>query len=202
MQFQKIDSIIICLKPSSLLSCIELAAHLHAYIYQLWYEPVDDPFNITRTLGAVLPSGKFVLNPEISRGEYDYICSEFQSHVLERQRVAASRINKNPHVDHNIDLHVANGRNVLLFGDILKDIMEIEVAKTLLKPLSPTSINGVGGNITSDVSLKFQIDTDSVTYMDVLPHSIFDDDHYFEQPDPYPESQKISLAQNISLYWA
>ena len=60
------ETIIFCLKKSSLLSCIELAAHLHAYIYVLQYSEVNDPYNITRALGAVTSSGDFVLNPEIS----------------------------------------------------------------------------------------------------------------------------------------
>jgi len=201
-QFKNNDSIMICLKPSSLLACIELAAHLHAYIYLLCFEPVKDPYNVTRNLGAVLPSGQFVLNPDVSQAEYEYVFMEFQSQVLTDRREAASRINKNPFVDHNIDIHVSNGRNVLLFADILKDTMEIAVAKDLLKPLKPISTNGVAGNVSPEVSLKFQMETNYNIYMDVLPSSFFDDDHYFEQPDEYSDQQKFDIAKNISLYWA
>ena len=38
--------------------------------------------------------------------------------------------------------------------------------------------------------------------MDVLPNTFFDDDHYFDQKDPYTEAEEISMANNISLYWA
>ena len=65
-QYKDTDSIIFCLKKSSLLSCIELAAHLHAYIYVLQYAEIADPFDITRNLGAITPKGEFVLNPDIS----------------------------------------------------------------------------------------------------------------------------------------
>ncbi|MBP5656518.1 hypothetical protein J6X15_02970, partial [Candidatus Saccharibacteria bacterium] len=61
-QFKDTDSIIFCLKKSSLVSCIELAAHLHAYIYILQYAEIQDPFDLTRTLGAITQKGDFVLN--------------------------------------------------------------------------------------------------------------------------------------------
>ena len=76
-QFANNDSIIFCLKKSSLLSCIELAARLHAYVYILQYAEIPDPFDITRNLGAITQTGEFVLNHSISQGEFEYITCDF-----------------------------------------------------------------------------------------------------------------------------
>jgi hypothetical protein len=95
-----------------------------------------------------------------------------------------------------------NNRNVLLFADVLQTSFQIQVALNILKAYTPAVITGVVGNITSAVSDKFLIDTDGVTYMDVLQNNFFEDSHYFDQPDNYSEDDKINMANNISLYWA
>ena len=201
-QFKNTDSIIFCLKKSSLLSCIELAAHLHAYIYILQYAEIQDPFDLTRILGAITQKGDFVLNPEISRGEYEYIAMDCMSVIEERKRSAFSMLNSEPDPNPNFDMNAFNNRNILLFADILHTQFQIQVALNILKAYRPALITGVCGNITTDISDKFNIDTDGVTYMDILPNTFFDDDHYFDQPDNYSEEDKIRMANNISLYWA
>lgn len=202
IQFKDTDSIIFCLKKSSLLSCIELAADLHAYIYILQYSEIQDPFDITRSLGAITSKGEFVLNPDISQSEYEYINMDFRSVIEERKREAFSSINSERDPNPNFDLAAFNGRNILLHADVLKTSFQIQVASNILKPYSPMMIAGVCGNITSPVSDKFQMETSGVTYMDILPNTFFDDDHYFDQQDPYTEEEKISMANNISLYWS
>lgn len=202
IQFKDTDSIIFCLKKSSLLSCIELAADLHAYIYILQYSEIQDPFDITRSLGAITSKGEFVLNPDISQSEYDYINMDFRSVIEERKRVAFSEINGERDPNPNFDLAAFNGRNIILHADVLKTSFQIQVASNILKAYAPTMIVGVCGNITSLVSDKFQMETSGVTYMDILPNTFFDDDHYFDQQDPYTEDEKISMANNISLYWS
>lgn len=201
-QYKNTESIIFCLKKSSLLACIELAAHLHAYIYILQYSEIADPYDITRNLGAITSKGEFVLNPEISQSEYEYINSDFMSIIEERKREAFSRINAEPDPNPNFNLAAFNNRNILLFADVLKTTFQIQVALNLLKSYKPTIVCGTCGNITSQISDKFQIEADGCTYMDILPNTFFDDDHYFDQPDTYTEEQKISMANNISLYWA
>ncbi len=201
-QYKNNESIIFCLKKSSLLSCIELAAHLHAYIYVLQYAEIADPFDITRNLGAITPKGEFVLNPDISQSEYEYIASDFMSIIEERKREAFSEINGERDPNPYFDLAAFNNRNVLLFADVLQTSFQIQVALNILKSYTPTVITGVVGNITSAVSDKFLIDTDGVTYMDVLQNNFFEDSHYFDQPDNYSEDDKINMANNISLYWA
>lgn len=202
IQFKDTESIIFCLKKSSLLSCIELAADLHAYIYILQYSEIQDPYDITRSLGAITAKGEFVLNPDISPGEYDYINMDFRSVIEERKRVAFSQINAERNPNENFDMQAFNGRNILLHADILKTSFQIQVATNILRSYSPTLVAGVCGNITSPVSDKFQMETNGVTYMDILPNTFFDDDHYFEQQDQYTEDEKISMANNISLYWS
>ncbi len=201
-QYKNTETIIFCLKKSSLLSCIELAAHLHAYIYILQYAELQDPFDLTRNLGAVTQKGEFVLNPDISQSEYEYINSDFMSVIEEHKREAFSEINGERDPNPAFDLAAFNGRNVILFADILQTTFQIQVALNILKAYSPASIVGVVGNITSAVSDKFLIDTDGCIYMDVLQNNFFDDAHYFDQPDNYTEDDKINMANNISLYWA
>jgi len=201
-QYRNNESIIFCLKKSSLLSCIELAANLHAYIYVLQYAEIADPFDITRNLGALTPKGEFVLNPDISQSEYDYIASDFMSVIEERKREAFSEINGERNPNPFFDPAAFNNRNVILFADILQTSFQIQVALNILKAYTPTVIAGAVGNLTSAVSDKFLIDTDGVTYMDVLQNNFFEDSHYFDQPDNYSEDDKINMANNISLYWA
>ena len=122
--------------------------------------------------------------------------------IEERKRDAFSKINAEPDPNPNFDPKAFNNRNILLFADILKTQFQIQIAINILKSYQPAVITGACGNITSDISDKFNIDTDGVTYMDILPNTAFDDDHYFDQPDLYTEEQKISMANNISLYWA
>ena len=198
--FCKNDSIIICLDKSSLLTCIELAALLHAYIFVMFYETLQDPYDPSRVLGAVLESGEFVIHPAISHSEYEFIYSEFASQIEEMKRAAMSRLNRSGQ-SNSIDRHFIDGRNVLLTDDILRDEMEIAIAKSILKPLRPAHIEGVAGNIVSEVSNKLYLETKGTTYLDVLASNIFDDNHYFEEPDKYSEDQKLELAKNISLYW-
>lgn len=201
-QYKNTETIIFCLKKSSLLSCIELAANLHAYIYILQYAELQDPFDLTRNLGAVTQKGEFVLNPDISQSEYEYINSDFMSVIEEQKREAFSEINGERDPNPAFDLAAFNNRNIILFADVLQSTFQIQVALNILKAYAPASIIGVVGNITSAVSDKFLIDTDGCVYMDVLQNSFFDDSHYFDQPDNYSEDDKINMANNISLYWA
>ena len=201
-QYKNTETIIFCLKKSSLLSCIELAANLHAYIYVLQYAEIQDPFDLTRNLGAITQKGEFVLNPDISQSEFEFINSDFMSIIEERKREAFSEINGERDPNPAFDLAAFNNRNILLFADVLQTSFQIQVALNILKAYTPAVVTGVVGNITSAVSDKFLIDTDGCVYMDILQNNFFDDAHYFDQPDNYTEDDKINMANNISLYWA
>jgi len=201
-KYRNNDSIIFCVKESSLLTCVELAARIHAYIYILQYSEVDDPYDTTRQLGAIIPNGDFILNPDISPSEYDYIYSNFSGIIDQGKQNAFSEINARDNLNEKFNMDVLNNRNVLIVADILKTTFELEVALNVLKPYAPSSVFGAFGNITMPVSDKMHLESDGLSYMDVLPNTIFDDDHFFNQPDNYTEEQKIKLANNISLYWA
>ena len=201
-QYRNSDAIILCLKRSSLLSCIELAAHLHAYIYILQYSEVEDPYDITRPLGAITSDGEFVLNPDIRRNEYEYICSSFSGTVDQRKQVAFSKINSESNLNPGFKIAAFNNRPCLVFADILKTTFQTQIAFEMLKPCKPTTIYGAFGNITSTIYDKFQLEANGCTFMDVLASTTFDDEHFFDQPDKYTEEQKIKMANSISLYWA
>ena len=201
-EYRNNDTIIFCLKKSSLLSCIELAARLHAYIYILQYADIDDPYDITRKLGVITPSGEFISNPDITYNEFEYITTNFGSVIEERKREAFSEINAEKNLNPDFNMNAFNNRNILIFADVLKNTIEAQVALEILKPYSPTIIHGAFGNITSPISDKFQIEAGGCTFMDVLNTTNFDEDHYFDQPDKYSDEQKIKMAHNISIYWA
>ena len=201
-EYRNNDTIIFCLKKSSLLSCIELAARLHAYIYILQYADIDDPYDITRKLGVITPSGEFISNPDITYNEFEYITTNFGSVIEERKREAFSEINAEKNLNPDFNMNAFNNRNILIFADVLKNTIEAQVALEILKPYSPTIIHGAFGNITSPISDKFQIEAGGCTFMDVLNTTNFDDDHYFDQPDKYSDEQMIKMAHNISIYWA
>lgn len=196
------ETIIFCIKRSSLLSCLELAAHLHAFIYILQYTEIDDPYNITRPLGAITAKGDFVLNPEISNTEYEYIQSEFMGVIEQRKQQAFSKINAEQDLNPNFNPNSFNHRNILIFADILNTTFQIQIALDTLKPYTPLNIYGAFGNITLPISDKLQLEANGLTYMDILASTAFDDEHYFDQPDQYTDEQKINMAHNISLYWA
>ena len=201
-KYRNNDTIIFCLKESSLLSCIELAARLHAYVYILQYAEIDDPYDITRKLGVITTGGEFISNPDINYQEMEYITANFGSVVEERKRTAFSKINAEKNLNPNFDMKAFNNRNVLIYADIIKGVVEVQVALDILKPYAPTVIHGAFGNITSPVSDKFEIEAGGCTFMDVLNTTTFDDSHYFDQPDKYTDEQKIQMANNISIYWA
>lgn len=198
--FRENDSIIMCLDKNALSACIEMASILHAWIFVIYYESIPDPYARDRVLGALIETGNFVLNPSISPTEYEYIYSEFSSKIEEMKREAVSKLNRSK-IMNSIDRKFINGRNVLLTDDIFRDEMGLAIAKALLKPLSPAYIEGAAGNIMPEMSTKLYLETQGATYIDVLPADIFDDDHYFEQPDKLTEEQRLLIAQNISSCW-
>jgi hypothetical protein len=193
------DAIIVCLKAQSLLTCVSMATYLRAWIYQLEYETINNPLDETKILGAVTDEGDFVLSPNISKYELDEVEMEFTGLMEDRKREAMSTLNRRGNKPY--DKHVMNGRPVILTGDILFDTLSIAIIKNIMKPIRPSAIIGVAGNVTVDVSDKFHMETTSTSILDILPHGMFDDDHYFEKADEYSEDEKRALATNICNYW-
>ena len=193
------DAIIVCLKSSSLLTCISMATYLRAWIYQLEFEPINNPLDETKILGAVTDEGDFVLHPDVSQFELEDVELEFREMVEDRKREAMSVLNRRGSKAY--DKHVLNGRTVILTGDILFDTLSLAIIEDIMKPIRPQQIIGVAGNVTIDVSDRFHMKTTATNILDILPHSLFDDEHYFEKPDEYSDDEKRALATNICNYW-
>lgn len=196
------EAIVICLKEGALLTCVEIAARLNAWIYPLIYEKVADPDDARSYIGAITAEGEFCVNPGTGQSRIDYLQTEFMTVFENSKREAFSKVNGAVR-DYGFipDKHVMNGRDVVLVGDILTSTIELAAVSMLLKPLTPRKIHGVAGNVTIEVSDMFHLASDKISLLDILPAQIFDDDHYFEKPDPYSVPQKRQLAQNIKKFW-
>ncbi len=197
------DAILVCLKPSSMMVAIAMAVKLRAWILPLFYEKIKSPLDPTAHLGALTQSGEFCRDPAITENDYEYVMQEFMAQLEEAKREALSRLNSAMNAYHgSTDPHIMNNRSVVLVGDVMFEGLELEVAKQLLKPLSPAMVYGTAGNTTIDISDQFRITTNQSIILDVLPSSVLGEDHYFEQPDAYSVEEKQALACNIAQYWA
>lgn len=197
------DAILVCLKQSSLMVAISMAVKLRAWIFPLFYEKLINPLDPTSTLGALNQNGDFCLHPNITTNEYEYIQQEFMAQIEEEKRIAMSRLNEVMNAYHGTsDPHILNNRNVVLVGDAMFNALELEIAKLIMKPLTPAKIYGTVGNVTVDVSDQFHLTTNESYVLDILPSSILGEDHYFENQDSYSNEEKQALALNIAQYWA
>lgn len=185
------------------MTAIALAIDIRAWILPLLYETITDPRDETQLLGAITPSGELCVNPTISEFELTGIMQDFFGVIEDRKRVAMQRLNARTDMYQNmIDVHAINGRSVVLVGDVITTALELAVADELLKPLQPSQVLGMAGNVTVDVSNMLRTTTTESTVLDVIPTAIMGENHYFEQPDAYNEDEKRNLALNVSTYWA
>jgi predicted phosphoribosyltransferase len=195
------DAIVVCLKESSLLTCVYMGARLRAWIFPLLYKEVMSPADERQVLGAVTQDGEFCLHPDIDKYQLESLNMDFFNVIEDRKRTAMTQLNSETrHYQAPFDRHVMNDRPVILTGDIVTDRMELAIARQLLRPLRPKIIYGVAGNVSVDVSDMFHIETQVTQLLDILPNPL-NDDHYFEQPDPYSLEEKRKLALNISTFW-
>lgn len=198
------DAIVVCLRPSSLMVAISMAVKLRAWVLPIFYETIKNPMDPNTCVGAVAPSGEFCVDPALDEHEYEYVLQEFATQLEDEKRTAMSRLHAAMGAYHGpVDAHVLNNRPVILVGDTLFSRMPLAIVKSYLKPLTPSAIYSVVGNATIDASEMFyQMATTRSVVLDVLPTSVFGEDHYFEKPDAYTEDEKHMLAANIALYWA
>ncbi len=202
LEIRGTDAIIVSLKQSSMMVSIAMAIKLRAWVFPLFYEPLVNPLDRTKLLGALTQNGDFCLHPDISPGEYDYIIQEFMSTIEEEKRSAMSRLNQAMSQHHGVsDPHILNGRNVVLVGDVMMHRLELEIAKLMMKPLRPARVYGTVGNTTIEVSEAFHLSTDQSHVLDILPTTFMGEDHYFEVADAYSHEEKQLLALNIAQYW-
>lgn len=202
MALRGTDAILVCLKPSAMMTAVSMATRLRAWILPLFYEKLTNPLDTTGTLGALAQSGELCLDPRITSSDYDYIQQEFMAQLEEAKREAFSKLNQVINEYHGTsDPHILNNRSVVLVGDVVFGGLEVEVAKLLLKPLTPATVYATVGNTTIEVSDALHLTVDELQVLDILPSTVMGEDHYFEAPDAYSTVEKLTLASNIATYW-
>ncbi|MGB4758569.1 MAG: hypothetical protein WBP26_00770 [Candidatus Saccharimonadales bacterium] len=193
------EPIVIPLKESSLSACIALATEIRGWVYPLLTEQVRLPGD-PRIIGVINQDGTMCYNPELSEYDIEAITMEFRSALDEESRLAFSRLNSRTSDYGTLNKDALRGRTVILCGDIVRDRVELEAAKQLLKPIATQKIIGLVGNITPNGSDELFLETQESKYLDILEH-MFDDDHYFEEADKYTLPEQRLLAMNIAHYW-
>ncbi len=194
-----VEPVILCLKESSLSTCIALAAELRAWIYPLLIEPITIS-DESQTIGVLIESGEFCPNPEMSNYELEDLQSEYSSIIQDMQRNAYGSLNQRAASYGVLHKEALNGRVVIICGDIIGDDMLISAAQQFLRTIDTQKIISLAGNADVNSSEKLMLASERSICMDVIPN-LFDDDHYFEQPDGYSDDEKRQLVMNIPQYW-
>lgn len=193
------DVVVLCLKEDSLSTSIGLASELRGWIYPLLIEPIIIPGD-GRMYGAINQDGELCHNPKLSRFELEELEMDNGAIIQDASRAAFSKLNQQTTEYGELRKDGLRGRTIILCADILRDQMEIAAALDFLKSVNTASIVGVAGNITTDAADMLVLSSERSEYMDVLTN-MFDDDHYFEQPESYSIQERRQLAMNISQYW-
>lgn len=193
------EPIIVCLKESGLSVAISLASELHGWVFPLLSEPVAIPGD-NRMIGSINQDGTLCYNIGLSTYEREELEMEYMSVIQEASREAYSRLNRRLEEWGDLNKAALRGRTVIICGDIVRDQLELSAALELLKTVKTQSVVCTVGNVNPDTSTAMMIHSDETNFMDVM-QQMFDDEHYFEQPDPYTDEQKRQLALNIAQYW-
>ena len=193
------DAVVLCLKEDALSTSIGLASELNAWIYPLLIERIAIPGD-PRVIGAINQNGELCYNPGLSIYERQELENENMALIQDMSRSAFSKLNRHTAMYGQLNINSLNGRVIILCADILRDQVEIAAALEILKPLRTQSIIGLIGNVTNDVADLVTIQSDKSDFMDVMTN-MFDDEHYFEQPESYSVEERRQLAMNISQYW-
>lgn len=193
------DVVVLCLKEESLSTSIGLASELRGWIYPLLTVPIVIPGD-GRLLGAINQDGELCYNPQLSRFELEELEMDNAGVIQDASRQAFSKLNQQTTEYGELTKDGLRGRTIVLCADILRNQMEISAALEFLKTIQTGSIIGIAGNITTEAADMLVLSSERSEYMDVLT-SMFDDDHYFEQPEAYSIQERRQLAMNISQYW-
>ncbi|CAN5339192.1 hypothetical protein BH09PAT4_BH09PAT4_07560 [soil metagenome] len=192
------EAVILCLKESSLLTCLSMAMQLRAWVFPLLYVPLYAQDNERTVLGVVSADGEFTAsNQNITRQ------AAASSPDLERQKQTALEVlrQKLSGYGMKLDNHSMDGRDVVLAADVLSDPQPLIVGRQLLDAINPKSITVVAGNVTPLVADQIRVSASKTTVLDVLSGVVSDDDRYFQQPDAYSLQEQYKLAQHIATYW-
>ena len=193
------EPIILCLKESSLSTSIALASELRGWIYPLLAERVVIPGD-PRIIGVINQEGTLCYNPELSKYEREELEMEYSGVIQDATRAAFHQINQASSIYGELNKAAFNGRTVLLCADILRDHLEVSAANELLKSAYNATIVGVIGNIDVNVADDISRMSERSSFMDVMSN-MFDDQHYYEQPEAYTLDEQRSIAMNIATYW-
>lgn len=193
------ELVVVCLNENSLTTGIGLATQLRGWIYPLLYRPIIIPGD-SRVLGAINEDGKLCYNPSLSSFEIEELEMDYAGLIQDLSRDAFHDLNMSISSYGSLNKNGLNGRSIILCSDILKDDLAIGVVNELLKSISTNEIIGTAGNIETKVVDEVSLLSSKNVFMDVLSN-MFDDDHYFEQPDAYSIEEQRQIAMNISTYW-
>ena len=193
------DVIILCLKENALSTSIGLACELRGWVFPLLTELIVIPGD-GRVLGAINQDGELCYNPKLSRFEREEIEMNNAGIIQDASREAFSKLNRRTSEYGELNKDSLRGRSVIICADILRDQVEIAAATELLKSIQTVTVVGIVGNVTSDAADMLRISSQESQFLDVLTN-MFDDDHYFEQPEAYSLQERRQLAMNISHYW-
>lgn len=201
-EFRGKDAVILCLKDSSLMTCLTMAIELRAWVYPLVYVPIYSEDVTRQPLGAINEEGTFCLADETAASELEQLPTEAQT-AIRNQRQGAIIAGQRKLSGYGMPLNKQqmNGRDVILVGDVLTNTLPLIVANELLTTVIPKSLSAVVGNATPAVVDVVRISADKTTVLDVISGVVFDDDHYFEHPDAYTPEQKQTITQHIATFW-
>jgi predicted phosphoribosyltransferase len=196
------DAVVLCLKDSSLLTCLTMAMRLRAWVYPLLSVPVFSNDVQPRLLGAYTEDGDFCLNPELGQDDVSQLSPEDRQCIDSNRQVARRQIGDLIETyEMSFNKQAMQGRDVIIVGDVVTDPLVPAVAAQTLKSIRAKSLTVLVGNATpSAVSLLRMLGTKTVI-LDVLSGIAFDDNHYFEHADAYTPQQKRGLTKHIAAYW-
>ena len=193
------DSIIVSLQQKTLSVCISMATQLRAWVFPLLTERIYLPGD-PRVLGVVNQDGDFCWNPQFSVYEQQEFVAEFYGLIEDKKRQAFSLINRQLSDYGQLNKMAMQGRNVVIVGDIVKDSVEIAATRELLKEVKSNKLFAAGGNVDVVAADQLRLLADDVYFLDVMSN-LFNEEHYFEQPDSYTEEENKKLVTNIATYW-
>lgn len=196
------DAVILCLKESSLLTCLTMAQKLRAWVYPLLYVPLSNPGAFGRPIGAFDEEGVFCPNPDVTNGNAKSLSAQAQA-IIESQKAAAAEAIKTKRASYEMefDKRLMEGRDVIIAGDVITSPLPVAVAMQLLGSIRPKSLRVAVGNATPPAASLLRICADKPVILDVLSGVVHDDGHYFQHTDGYTAEQTRTLTHNITAYW-
>lgn len=200
--FKGEDAVILCLKESSLLTCLAMAMNLRAWVYPLLSVPVYSQDLAHELYGAFGEDGEFCFNPERYDTSVDQLPPD-QYAAIDNQKYAAAHTIQEQAIKYEMmfNKHCMDGRDVIVAGDVVTEGLPLALASQLLSTLKPKSISVAIGNTSPSTAQLTQLIAEKPLVLDVISGIVFDDEHYFEHADSYTPDQKHTLTQHITTYW-